>query len=126
MFDNYIFDLFDLDISGTFGLAELDSYFARKTADEYGAITVDDDYGIVTNQIYYDNYLASSQKRQEINDTKTATDKTNNRQARRDNNNDYTNYFEALLALQTTYEIAIATADETYYNIVTTADATFN
>ncbi|MDR2408697.1 MAG: hypothetical protein LBE13_11380, partial [Bacteroidales bacterium] len=116
----------DAAIAQMVGLAELDAYFARKTADEYGAITVDDDYGIVTNQIYYDNYLASSQKRQEINDTKTSTDKTNRRQARRDNNNDYTNYFEALLALQTTYEITIATADETYYNTITTADATFN
>jgi hypothetical protein len=107
-------------------LAETDAYFARKTADEYGAITVDDDYGIVTNQIYYDNYLASNQKRQEINDTKTTTDKTNKRQARRDNNDDYTEYFEAWLALQTTYEIAIAEADEEYYNTVTTAERTFN
>jgi hypothetical protein len=108
------------------GLAELDAYYARKTADEYGTITVDDDYWVTTNQIYYDNYQASNLKRQEINDTKTATDKTNSRQARRDNNNDYTEYFEAWLALQTTYEIAIATADETYYNTVTTADTTYN
>jgi hypothetical protein len=104
------------------GLAELDAYFARKTADEYGAITVDDEFLAVTNQIYYNNYLESSQKRQEINDTKTVTDKTNRHQARCDNNNDYTEYFETLLALQTTYEIAIATADETYYNTITTAE----
>ncbi|MDR2407219.1 MAG: hypothetical protein LBE13_03790, partial [Bacteroidales bacterium] len=52
--------------------------------------------------------------------------KTNKRQARRDNNNDYTNYFEALLALQTTYEIAIATADETYYNMVIVANTDYN
>jgi hypothetical protein len=106
------------------GLAELDAYYARKTADEYGTITVDDDYWVTTNQIYYDNYQASNVKRQEINDTKTAADKTNNRQARRDNNNNYTEYFEAWLALQTTYEIAIAMADETYYNTVTTAEIT--
>jgi hypothetical protein len=105
-------------------LAETNAYFARKTADEYGAITVDDDYGAVINQMNDDNYLASNLKRQEINDTKTATDKTNRRQARRDNNNDYTNYFEALLALQTTYEIAIATADAEYYDTVTTAEVT--
>jgi hypothetical protein len=128
LFDNHIFDLFNPNISKMLGFSytETDAYFARKTADEYGAIMVDDDYGAVTNQIYYDNYLASSQKRHEINDTKTATDKTNNRQARRDSNNDFTNYFESLLALQTTYEIAIATADETYYNTVTTAEKTFN
>jgi hypothetical protein len=104
------------------GLAELDAYFARKIADEYGAITVDDDFGVFRNQIDYDNRLASNLKRQEINDTKTATDKTNRRQARRDNNNDYTEYFEAWFALQTTYEIAIATANEEYYNTVTTAE----
>jgi hypothetical protein len=65
-------------------------------------------------------------KRQEINNTKTATDKTNNRQARRDNNNNYTEYFEAWLALQTTYEIAIATADETYYSTVIVANIDYN
>jgi hypothetical protein len=117
LFDNYSFNLFNPNISKMLGFSytETDVYFARKTADEYGAITTDDDFGAAKNQIDYDNRLASNLQRQEINDTKTATDKTNNRQARRDSNNDFTNYYEALLALQTTYEIAIATADETYW-----------
>jgi hypothetical protein len=62
----------------------------------------------------------------EINDTKTTTDKTNRRQARRDNNNDYTEYFETWLALQTTYEIAIATADEEYYDTVIAANTNYD
>jgi hypothetical protein len=65
-------------------------------------------------------------KHQEINDIKTATDKTNNKQAKRDSNNDYTEYFEAWLALQTTYEIAIATANETYYDTVIVANTDYN
>jgi hypothetical protein len=67
-----------------------------------------------------------NQKRQEINDTKTATDKTNNKQAKRDSNNDYTEYFEAWLALQTTYAIAIAIADETFYDTVIVANTDYN
>jgi hypothetical protein len=116
----------DAAIAQMVGLSELDSYFARKTADEYGAITVDDDFWAVKSQIDYDNYLAANLQRQEINDVKTATDKTNKRQSRRDSNNNFTDYFEALLALQTTYEIAIATADAEYYNIVTTAETDFD
>jgi hypothetical protein len=114
----------DAAIVQVVGLAELDAYYARKTADEYSTITVDDELLAARNQIDDTNRLVSNQKRQEINDSKTATDKANNKQAKRDSNNDYTEYFEAWLALQTTYELAIATANETYYDTVTTAEVT--
>jgi hypothetical protein len=116
----------DAAIAQMVGLAGWDTYFARKIADEYSTITVDDDFGAVRNQIDDDNYLASNQKRQEINDTKTATDNASYRQAQRDNNDNYIEYFEAWLALQTTYEIAIATANETYYNTIIVANTTYN
>jgi hypothetical protein len=100
------------------GLAELDAYFARKIADEYGAITVEDDYGAVINQIYYDNYLESSQKRQEINDTKIAADKTLAKQEKRETNNNYVDYFVKGLLQKTTYVAATVATEVTYYSTV--------